>query len=198
MRLAVVDQTLEEPKRGARDAVCQGCGQPVIAKIGTIVSPHWAHKAGIDCDPWAEPDSAWHRSWQEIVPRERREVSVGNHRADIVALDGTVVELQHSAISPLEIRARERHYGRMVWIFDVTEAVGADRLLLRRRSEDVADMRRTFRWKHSRRSLVVCRQPVLLDWGADHLLRLEWMSGTAPTGGKGYLVPRDRVVGWMS
>jgi hypothetical protein len=40
-----------------------------------------------------------------------------------------VVELQHSAISPDVIEAREQFYGeRMAWIFDVAGAFTAGRL----------------------------------------------------------------------
>ena len=47
------------------------------------------------------------------------------HRADVLAADGCVVELQHSAISPEDIRKRETFYREhapgIVWIFDYTD-----------------------------------------------------------------------------
>ena len=83
----------------------------------------------------AEPMSAWHLSWQAHAPADRREVVIGAHRADVVAPDGSVVEIQHSAIGTDEIREREAFYaffGAMTWIFDAREAYEDQRLDVRR------------------------------------------------------------------
>lgn len=102
---------------------CPSCGHPCRPKCGKINIWHWAHHARADCDPWAEPLTEWHLSWQRAVPPERREVVMGAHRADIVTASGGVVEIQHSAISPDVIAAREEFYGpRMAWIFDAMQA----------------------------------------------------------------------------
>jgi competence protein CoiA len=111
---------------------CPSCGHPCRPRCGQINIHHWAHHARADCDPWSEPESAWHREWKLAVPAERREVVIGPHRADVVTASGGVVELQLSAISPAVIEAREQFYGeRMAWIFDVGEAFAAGRLTLR-------------------------------------------------------------------
>src|SRR5579859_7939739 len=110
---------------------CPLCGAPMVPKCGAILVHHWAHRVRADCDPWAERDSAWHRGWQEAVPPDRREVVMGPHRADLVAADGTVVELQRSAISPAEIGEREQFYKHMIWVFDAIEPVRSGRLDLR-------------------------------------------------------------------
>jgi hypothetical protein len=108
---------------------CTSCGQPCRPRCGQVNVHHWAHHARADCDPWSEPESAWHRGWKLAVPAERREVIIGPHRADVVTASGGVVELQHSAISPDVIEAREQFYGeRMAWIFNVSEAFTAGRL----------------------------------------------------------------------
>jgi competence protein CoiA len=101
-------------------ALCPGCKGLMIAKCGEIVVDHWAHAAGVDCDPWSEPESQWHKSWKDTLASvgAETEVVVGNHRADAVLADGTVVELQTSSISPAEIREREAFYGKMVWLFN--------------------------------------------------------------------------------
>ena len=69
---------------------CPVCEAEVIAKCGTINAWHWAHAAGTDCDTWAEPGgmSEWHLDWQNQVPAERREIVIGNHRADMVTARG--------------------------------------------------------------------------------------------------------------
>lgn len=62
----------------------------------------------------------WHTEWQAEVPAERREVTIGRHRADAVTLSGWVVEIQHSYLSLLEADRRERDYGLGIWIVDMT------------------------------------------------------------------------------
>lgn len=177
------------PSPGA-SALCPHCGANVKAKCGQLVTWHWAHCAVADCDSWAEPDSAWHQTWQARFPDPMREVTIGSHRADVVATDGLVVELQHSAISTKEIRERERYYGRMIWIFDTREQVEEGRLLLRKpRPDDY----RTFRWKHPRKSLVACRAPVLLDVGGGELLLLGRLYPKAPCGGWGRVLDVEEV-----
>jgi hypothetical protein len=96
----------------------------MVPKCGSIVTWHWAHKAGGDCEPWAEPESAWHLAWKarfaaagacvEVV-LERDGV---RHRADVVLPGGRVVELQHGYMSAPAIRQREAFYGDMVWLYD--------------------------------------------------------------------------------
>lgn len=92
----------------------------MMAKCGEIMVHHWAHQAEIDCDPWFEHETEWHRAWKALVPTERTEVPMGPHRADIVAAKGWVCELQHSSISPEEIAEREAFYKRMAWVLDAS------------------------------------------------------------------------------
>lgn len=155
---------------------------------------HWAHQSRDECDPWAERDTEWHREWQAVAPIERREVVIGNHRADVVTANGTVVELQHSYLAPDEISERERHYGpRMVWLFDARDAYDRDRFLPRRRREFD-----TFRWKHPRKSIAVCRRPVIPDLGYDRLFLVKKVHSTAPCGGWGHLRPRSFLVDFIN
>jgi hypothetical protein len=93
----------------------------VTAKCGKVKIHHWAHESIQSCDPWSEHIGEWHKSWQDIVLEEYVEVSMGAHRADIQNTRGTVIELQHSPISPDEIACREEFYGDMIWVFDATE-----------------------------------------------------------------------------
>ena len=102
---------------------CPSCGHQVRPRCGKVNINHWAHHARADCDPWAEPMTAWHWGWQQAVPPERREVVMRPHRADVVTCSGGVVEIQRSPISQDMITEREEFYGeRMAWIFDATAA----------------------------------------------------------------------------
>lgn len=110
----------EKLPRKRERAICPQCGGELIAKCGSQKVWHWAHTV-LDCDRWTEPESSWHKSWKEIVPRINREVTIGAHRADIRLDSGLIIELQNSSISSDEIQERERFYGDMIWIFNATK-----------------------------------------------------------------------------
>jgi competence CoiA-like predicted nuclease len=171
-----------EPKRTGH---CPGCLREVVAKCGPINAWHWAHKASSDCDSWSEPFTQWHADWQAQFPADWCEIPRGGHRADVRSPTGLVIEFQHSALSADEMRDREKHYGRMLWVFDAIEAHETDRLNLRGK-----DRYFSFRWKHPRRSILACRRPVFLDLGGS-LLELKKMYPNAPYGGWGYLISRE-------
>lgn len=183
-------------------ATCPTCQATVIAKCGQIISWHWAHESGLDCDPWAEPDNEWHRMWQGFAPPNHREVVMGPHRADIVTVDGTVIELQHSHISVEEITEREAFYGRMVWLFDATEAVASGRLSLRAQDYPPpvpgAMGGASFRWKQARKTVGYTQRPTLLDLGNGMLLWLKKLHlGEPPHGGWGWLIGEHSIRLWL-
>jgi competence protein CoiA len=131
-------------------ATCPGCDAPVIPKCGELVTWHWAHRSDRDCDPWAEHETGWHLDWKQCFPLDWLEVTLGPHRADVRTPEGLVVEIQHSAIAPDEIRERESFYGEMVWLFDARDAAdGSGPRLTVREKPGYA----TFRWARPRRSL---------------------------------------------
>jgi hypothetical protein len=164
MRYALFSGEKTEAFPGAR-GTCPGCGGETIAKCGALKIWHWAH-VGDDCDPWHEPESAWHLGWKNEAPSAQCEVVIGQHRADIVGKDGTVVELQHSAIPPADIAARERFYGRMIWLFDA--APFAENVSLRIRGSYT-----TFRWRWPRKTHGEITRPLFWDFGAFASAELE-------------------------
>ena len=93
---------------------CPSCGSSLIPKCGQILCWHWSHKT-LDCDPWYEPESEWHRNWKSLFPDDWQEVTIGNHRADVKTPHG-VVEFQASSISSTEVQERENFYGKMIWV----------------------------------------------------------------------------------
>ena len=123
MQYALIEGSRALPAPRAK-AECPACSAPVIAKCGTRVVWHWAHAAGRHCDPWWENETDWHRTWKSQVPEAWREVvmfddrSGEKHIADIRTDTGFVIELQHSAMTPEELRSREQFYERMIWIVD--------------------------------------------------------------------------------
>jgi len=125
MLLALAPDGLEriEATPGAR-ARCPDCREAMLPKCGELVTHHWAHLVVGDCDPWKEHETPWHLDWKRRFPREWIEIMMGPHRADVRCPDGTVLEFQHSAIAPAEIRERETFYQRMVWIFGIARRSG--------------------------------------------------------------------------
>jgi competence protein CoiA len=114
------------------------------------------------------------------------------HRADAVLWngEGNIIELQHSAITPDEIEARERFYGnKMIWIFDVREAYKEKRFVFRKKDGD----KHTFRWKQPRKSIAFAKRPVFLDLGEGYMFQLAKLFPDAPCGGFGKLHLSFRV-----
>ena len=123
MRFAIIEGQRTEATPGQRGH-CPSCGRVMIAKCGTRVIWHWAHK-GERCDGWWEPETAWHRAWKDEFPAEWQEfVCEGDggerHIADVFTSHGLVVEFQYSRLPPGEQAAREAFYPNLVWVVDGT------------------------------------------------------------------------------
>ena len=131
MQYAMLDESKSMPEHTGQRASCPSCGGEVLSKCGEIVIHHWAHLCGEDCDPWAEHETEWHREWKNQFPPECREITIRStdsdefHRADVCLPDGTVIEFQHTGLSPEIIRKREDFYNKytngMVWMVDGAE-----------------------------------------------------------------------------
>ena len=122
MQYALVEGRRNEARKGAR-GTCPDCSAPMVAKCGTRVRHHWAHKSRRNCDPWWENETDWHREWKSHFPEECREVSHTApdgeiHRADIKTPTGIVIEVQHSTMTDAERESRESFYGNLLWILD--------------------------------------------------------------------------------
>lgn len=154
---------------------CPCCRSDVLAKCGSIVTWHWAHKVD-DCDSWYEPESEWHIGWKQRFPDDWQEVVIRNHRADIKT-PKLVVELQATSISAEEIKARERHYKNMVWLLRGEDFKA--NLSLRQR-----DGFMSFRWRWPRKSWWSAQMPVVIDTG-ERLLHVKKLYANTPCGGWG-------------
>lgn len=124
MRYAILDDQRIEATPGAR-GTCPGCQAEVLARCGTKKVWHWAHKGRRHCDHWWENETQWHRDWKDKFPTEWQEVPARDemgelHIADLKTNYGIVVEFQHSAIKPEEVKKRTDFYGQVIWIVDGT------------------------------------------------------------------------------
>jgi hypothetical protein len=127
MHLALVggERTPPSPKLSG---ICPVCGDPMLAKCGTMRVHHWAHKGLRVCDDWWERELAWHREWKNRFPLQWQENirfadNGEKHIADVRTEAGLVIEFQHSALKPAERAAREAFYGNMVWVVDGTRLI---------------------------------------------------------------------------
>lgn len=203
MQFALCSNVRTPPSPGLRGN-CPLCGAALLAKCGELVTWHWSHFADPDCDPWSEGESAWHAEWKTAAPPGRREVVMPPHRADVVAGDGTVCEIQRAGISAAEIREREAFYAAagsrphglpaMRWIFDASDKEYEWNPL-----QDGED--EPFRWKIHRRApwptIGACRMRVMLDFGDMGVLSCEQINASG-TYAWGYLYPRETIRRWIA
>lgn len=121
MQYSVVGIERRQPFRRGK-GICEVCGSETLAKCGTKVMWHWAHRSRQVCDPWWENETEWHRQWKEKFPENCREVvykcseTDEAHRADIVADWGIILEIQNSPIGLQELKSRENFYKNLVWL----------------------------------------------------------------------------------
>lgn len=126
MKYALVNGVRKEATKGEW-GLCTQCGRVLISKCGEKKINHWAHKNIIECDPWWENESDWHRNWKDNFPEDWQEYNCVDettgekHRADIRTTHGLVIEFQSSFLNPEESRKREDFYKRMVWVVDGTK-----------------------------------------------------------------------------
>ena len=187
MQWANVGDMRSEAHPDAR-GICPCCGGRVIPKCGYILAWHWAHES-LDCDPWYEPESEWHRLWKLRYPREWQEVVIGPHRADL-RTPTHVIELQSSHIAPEDIIDREAfytHHSDMVWL--INGETLKNTLRIRDRGNYVS-----FRWKHPRKAWWVSRVPIYIDMQEDGILEIKKLHTEARCAGWGYMITPGQFV----
>lgn len=87
--------------------------------------------------------------------------------ADVMLNNGLIIEVQNSSIDAENIRLRERHYEKMVWLFNAKDAYYNDRITL-------AD--NYFCWENPRKSIVVCTAPVFLYLSDNYIIKIDHMN----------------------
>lgn len=110
---------------------CPTCNAKVEFHNGSIRQHHFKHWKKLKClDNWDHDMSEWHLEWQNHFPVDNQEIIVKDdeeiHRADVIC-GKTVVEFQHSKMSPEEFQERNafytKHGYKIVWLFDLTEEI---------------------------------------------------------------------------
>lgn len=138
---------------------CPVCGGSVRLRAGSTNAPHFAHIT-VCTDDFTHDMSDWHREWQELFPEANREIVIEHngevHRADVLCY-GTVIEFQHSPISEAEFQRRNKFYTaagyKLIWIFDLIEAVDNKRMWCENDWESRWDSGGKFNWNYPWRFL---------------------------------------------
>lgn len=114
------------------DYFCPICQSKLVQKKGNIVIHHFAHYPNCKCSDnfHYEEKTLWHISWQNLFPIDSQEVVITKnnekHIADIfLSEEKTVIEFQHSNITPFDFEARNLFYTslgyKVFWVFDKRE-----------------------------------------------------------------------------
>lgn len=115
---------------------CPVCREQLLIRKGQIRKHHFAHLKENECtDSWKHDMTEWHLNWQECFPIENREIVMRSedeiHRTDIFTGE-TVIEFQHSPMSPEEFKERNEFYNdlgyKVIWVFDLTDEYSKGRI----------------------------------------------------------------------
>ena len=133
MLTADVDGIVALAETSSERGQCLECREQVVAKVGPVVIPHWAHlpDSTSDC-PRKTGMGHWHETWQLRAYRHgcdiEKSILDGQHRADIVTPKGLVIELQSEPLDPIQATRREQFYAAntphgMIWLIRLPESV---------------------------------------------------------------------------
>lgn len=192
--LALVDGVPKLATETGLRGTCIGieCSAPMISKVGTVVRGHWAHVANTSCDLDDAGEKGWHLTWRTLFWHRgaKTEVVMGRHRADIVLIDGRVIEIQTKVLRAAEIASRETTFGEMAWIYRITDEVSGGHLITERAN---LDGRFKFTWNAPRRSLLSHRRPVYWHWYSDRSEEI-WHIESFADAGNGAWTGSARVI----
>ena len=110
------------PQKGLEGARCPRCLQPVYARCGEKRISHWAHRSVIDCDPWSEPETQWHRDWKNLFGDMQEQLYDKNgikHLVDVKLPDETIIEFRRGGINETGKNTRAAVFGKqLLWVVD--------------------------------------------------------------------------------
>ncbi len=181
MIFGIIDNQKVKAKPELKNAICPGCKNRLVPACGDKNVWHFRHRTSKRCDSWHEPITEWHINWQQLWSDEQREVFMtknGNtHIADVVNEKGTVIEFQNSPISIKDIQAREKFYGKMIWVFN--GAIMRDKFTFSFKHDVELQQSGKFRIlgfnnSYPRKYLYSCKMPVFIDFGTNYLYWLNF------------------------
>jgi len=194
MKFALIDGLKVEARPKLR-AICPYCSADMVAKCGKVVIWHWSHRNKLDCDPWWENETEWHRKWKDQFPKDWQEVihidpiTGEKHIADVKTPHGLVIEFQNSPMSLIEMDSREKFYGNMIWIVNGWHDAGDFHIGLEGEIQSDPIAYRIKWWSKSRllHNWTNANSKVFLDLGDDVIWQLIFFDGTQNVGAVGPL-----------
>ena len=145
-----IDVDIDDAIKG-EEYFCPCCKGNLIVKKGQINVHHFAHVSNKDCDHWAEM-SEWHKEWQSLFPIEYREVSLGEHRADVKFKD-LIIEFQKSPLSYEKWVERIEFYKKLGHLFFVVDLRDKAININCNEFKDYIKLDIAFSWEHPSRSI---------------------------------------------
>ena len=177
---------------GPRRAQCPDCSAEMLAKTGSVVVWHWAHRVRpLDCQ--AAHEGEWHLAWKALALDGTQEVAhpSGKRRADVLAPGGFAVEFQASPLTAAEVQAREADWdNKLVWVFDAREAFQKGSLKVLGEGTQ-----RGIFWFKAPERIKAARCPTYYDLGDGNLIQVgELRREKASLKGRGWFVSQTSVV----
>ena len=111
------------------EAFCPCCKKRMIARVGLVRRPHWAHESGERCDEWWEEESDWRDGWLQLFSRSAN-VDIENvlekngerHFYDARFGDSLVAVFRRTRLSPEQFAKREAFFGKMFWFVEANQS----------------------------------------------------------------------------
>ncbi len=139
---------------------CPHCGKSVRARCGELNDEHWSH-INSECPYITEKDNKWHTDWKYKFEKGGciKEKKFDNFIADAYnPKTNTIIEFQHSSITPQEIRDRCNYYKNtnknIKWIFDYTEKYKRQHIKLTEKIGDNNSFYYNFKISYQKKSYI--------------------------------------------
>jgi hypothetical protein len=155
------ENELVQPNETGQRAICPHCKELLKSHVGEYKVRHWSHFPNPNCATNnKEGKTQWHYKNQLFLKKlgydiEKPVIKNGIYKiADVLVNNDIAIEFQHSSISHDEIRKRESHYKKVIWVFDAYEAFDDNR---------IGFTNTKYSWKFPRETILSCNQPVFLN-----------------------------------
>lgn len=159
---------LPEKKLQAFCPFCEKEVLPCFSQLGK--NNYWRHKIdnNNNCLSYQYPNEGmWHKSIKLSWGIEYTEVYITKgtvkRRADVMLENKLVIEIQNSSINASEIQAREKFYGKIIWLFNAIDAYNNDRITY---------FNNEYTWQRPRASIIKCHAPVFIALSENLIMQI--------------------------
>ena len=111
------------------EAFCPCCKKRMMARVGNVRRPHWAHESGERCDEWWEEESDWRDGWLQVFSQSPNadienvlEKNGERHFYDARFRDSLVAVFRRTRLPPEQFVKRESFFGNMFWFVEANQS----------------------------------------------------------------------------